>query len=112
MTGHMTSGCTDEYNDRINKTWAMLMDLHSSTYIMEYWDLDHRMKNARSNRNREEMASIEQDIEYLEEQSVIEANLFGKEQNSSCPSFNMKEIVGGGCKEGFVYRGQVIRNMK
>ena len=88
------------------------MDLHSSTYIMEYWDLDHRMKKAKSKRDQKEMASIKEDIEYLEDQAVIEARLFGEEQNSSCPSFNMADIVGGGCKEGYVFRGQAIRNMK
>ena len=112
MTGYMTSGCTDEYNDQINRTWAMLMDLHSSTYIMEYWDLDHRMKKARSNRDRDEIASIEDEIEYLNEKSAIEARLFKEERNSSCPSFNTDELVGGGCKEGFVYRGQAIKNMR
>ena len=112
MTGYMTSGCTVEYNDQINKAWAMLMNLHSSTYIMEFWDLDHRLKKARSNRDRDEMASIEQHKKYLIGQSITEAKLFREEQKSSCPSFHMAEIVGGGCKEGFVYRGQAIRNMK
>ena len=112
MNGYMTSGCTDEYNDRINSTWAMLLDLHSSTYIMEFWDLDYRMKKARSKRDRNEMASIEEEIEYLKEQSAIEASLFREERNSGCPSFKLDEIVGGGCKEGFVFRGQAIRNMK
>ena len=114
MNGYMTSGCTYEYNDQVSKTRAMLMNLHASTYIMESWDLDYRMKKARSSTYEvyPQVAAIREEMNILNDRSSIESRSFRMERDSSCPTFTLSELVGGGCSEGFVYPGQVIRNME
>ncbi|KAL5272696.1 hypothetical protein ACHWQZ_G000775 [Mnemiopsis leidyi] len=112
MNGYMTYGCTEEYNEEIRSTWEMLLDLHSSTYVMEYWDMNYRWRRALLSRDKDEMAAIEEQRTFLKEQLDIESDLLSKEYDSSCPSFEMAQIVGGGCKEGFVYRGQAVKNIK
>ncbi|KAL5272875.1 hypothetical protein ACHWQZ_G000894 [Mnemiopsis leidyi] len=112
MNGYMTSGCTEEYNEEIRSTWEMLLDLHSSTYVMEYWDMNYRWRKAFLSRDKDEMAAIEEQRTFLKEQLDIEGDLLSKEYDLSCPSFEMTQIVGGGCKEGFVFRGQTVKTIK
>ena len=112
MKGYMTSGCTDEYNKQIQSTWEMLLDLHSSTYVIEYWDMNYRIQKARLEKDEKEMAAIEEEKTFLNEQLEIEAGFLREEHNETCPSFNMSEIVGGGCQEGFVFRGQTVKLIK
>ena len=108
MNGYMVSGCTEEYNSQIKSAWSMLMHLHSSTYVMEDWYLDYRLKHAQLIGDQDEVATINQEIAYIDEQSRIESSMFKKIYHSSCPPFTMDELLGGGCKEGFTYPGQEI----
>ena len=112
MRGFMTSGCTEEYNEQVKATWEMLLDLHSSTYVMEYWDMFYRRNRALSNKDYDEIIAIDEEKIYLDAQSMMETNLLTREHSLSCPSFIMSEIVGGGCKDGSVFWGQTVKRIK
>ena len=112
MKEYMTSGCTKEYNEQVRSIWKMLLDLHSSTYIMEYWDMFYRRDRASLNDNYDNIKSIDEEIKNLDEQLKIEADLLRKEHDAACPSFNNSKIVGGGCLNGSVFRGQTVKTIK
>ena len=63
MTANMVSGCTDEYNKEIQSVWQMLYDLHFSTYIIEYWNLDYRYNSTRDKPHEQNTIKQEREIE-------------------------------------------------
>ena len=112
MNGYMVSGCTEEYNEKIQSVWQMLYKVHTSTYVMEYWDLDYKIEKAEELRDHSQASTIRHEKKYIEQKAAISAELFRNERSASCREFLMEEMLGGGCREGLTFPGQTIRNIK
>ena len=110
MTANMVSGCTDEYNKEIQSVWQMLYDLHFSTYIIEYWNLDYRYNSTREQPHEQD--TIKQERDHVDEKGEIQAKLIREIYDLSCRSFTMEEMLGGGCQKGLTFPGQTIKNLR
>ncbi|KAL5269461.1 hypothetical protein ACHWQZ_G003071 [Mnemiopsis leidyi] len=106
MQINMVDGCTEVYTDKINATWAQLMEVHLALTTMELWHIEFKIKMSSDPFEKDYLSYEKHELE----KKTISDTVEFKEvlRTRSCHEFSLPELLGGGCGPSITFPGQTV----